>query len=243
MYILFADESGTPNPPDKVKPGDIFVLGAIVIPEEVWGALKHDLAKLKKDYGVEGELKWRYFHKTRGPLKHLSLQRQDGLREQMYSLIRSRKSLTTIAVVVDQASAYRQSSIQTVNDLYSRAYKVLSERFQYYLQDMQRSSGRSTLGMLVLDNRGPSDDKLLQDFHSRLIAGGGPYSSTYDNFVEGLFIAPSHHSVGIQLADMVGGAIYRNEAHGDARFYDQMSSTLRTSSGGRVEGYGIARVK
>ena len=243
MYILFADESGTPSPPDKVKDGDLFVLGSIIIPEEVWGGMKDELAKLKVEYGVEGELKWRYFHKNRGPLKHLSLDRQDELRERMYSLIRSRKSVTTIAVVVDQVSAYRQSSITTINDLYSRAYKVLSERFQYYLQDMQRSSGRATLGILVLDNRGPSDDKLLQDFHSRLLTGGGPYSSTYENFVEGLFIAPSHHSVGIQLADMIGGAIYRNEAHGDARFYDQMSATLRRSPGGKIEGFGIARVK
>lgn len=243
MYLLFADESGTPTPRDKLKSDDLFVLGAIIIPEEVWQGINDELARLKVRYGVKGELKWRYFHKNRGPLKHLSFAQQDELRTQMYSLISSRRSITTLAVVVQQASAYRQPGIENVNDLYSRAYKVLSERFQYYLQDLQRSSGRQTLGMLVLDNRGPSDDKLLQDFHSRLLSNDDPRSSSYDNFVEGLFIAPSHHSVGIQLADMVGGAIYRKEAHGDSRFYDQMSSTLRRSPAGRVEGYGIAKVK
>lgn len=243
MYLLFADESGTPAPKDKLQSDALFVLGAIIIPEEIWQGINVELAKLKARYGVMGELKWRYFHKNRGPLSHLTLEQQDELRAQMYALIRSRRSITTLAVVVAQESAYQKSGIRTVNDLYSRAYKVLSERFQYFLQDLQRSTGRQSLGMLVLDNRGPSDDKLLQDFHSRLLSNDDPHSSIYSNFVEGLFIAPSHHSVGIQLADMVGGAIYRKEAHGDSRFYDQMSMTLRRSPKGRIEGFGIARVK
>lgn len=202
-----------------------------------------DLKTLKARYRVPGELKWRYFHKNRGPLAYLPFADQDQLRTDIYTLIRSRKSVTMIAVVVDQIAAYRQGGINSIHDLYSRAYKVLSERFQYYLQDMQRLSGRPTHGMLILDNRGPHDDKLLQDFHMQLTEGRGQFQSTYTNFVEGLFIAPSHHSTGIQLADMVGGAVYRKEAHGDSRFFDQISENFRRSPTGRIEGYGIARVR
>ena len=60
MHILFVDEFGTPPEADKAASQPFFVLGGIVIPEDIWAKLAADLARLKAHYGIEGEIKWRY---------------------------------------------------------------------------------------------------------------------------------------------------------------------------------------
>ncbi len=60
--------------------------------------------------------------------------------------------------------------------------------------------------------------------------------------IEGLFIAPSHYSVGIQFADLVAGAIYRRVEANDARFFDIIKPLIRSSAEGRLEGYGLVKI-
>mgnify|MGYP000968965173 FL=1 len=59
--------------------------------------------------------------------------------------------------------------------------------------------------------------------------------------IEGLFIAPSHLSVGIQFADMVAGAVFRAYKTDDKRFANQIRESFRASSGGKIEGYGLVK--
>src|SRR5690606_4571137 len=99
--------------------------------------------------------------------------------------------------------------VNTQDDIYFKTYKVVTERFQYFLQDVSRTSGRTTLGIIVADHRGKGDDQKMRQQHQRLVGTTNPYSSNYLNLIEGLFLAPSHMSVGIQFADMVAGAIWR----------------------------------
>ena len=48
-------------------------------------------------------------------------------------------------------------------------------------------------------------------------------------------------SVGIQLADMVAGAIWRYHEHGDSTWLDLIKSAFRTNRHGTIDGFGIAR--
>ena len=59
--------------------------------------------------------------------------------------------------------------------------------------------------------------------------------------MEGLFFAPSHLSVGIQLVDMVAGAIWRAQTHNDRVWFDKLRPSFRTSATGQIDGWGIAR--
>jgi len=68
------------------------------------------------------------------------------------------------------------------------------------------------------------------------------YMSSYKNLVESLFLQPSHQSIGIQLADLVAGAVWRKFERQDDRFYDLVEPTLRRSRTGQVMGYGLAKV-
>lgn len=118
---------------------------------------------------------------------------------------------------------------------------MLTERFQYYLQDLERVVGQKLNGIVVCDHRGPKDDTRLRELHHKLVNGKGGVISSYGNMVEGLFIAPSHLSVGIQFADMVAGAVFRAFRAKDTRFADQIQESFRTSPAGVIEGFGLVK--
>jgi hypothetical protein len=77
VHILFIDESGYPPlHVEKAKSKPFFVLGGIIIPEHFWHRIAADLKDVKYRFGVEGELKWRFFaprnNDTNNSLSHLS---------------------------------------------------------------------------------------------------------------------------------------------------------------------------
>jgi len=242
MHILFIDESGNPTPPGK--PGlKHFVLGGLIIPEEVWPKLSSDLKRLKKDYGVSGEIKWRYFiagnNKPENSMRHLSPQKRDELRLQLLNSLVRYKSVRVISVVADIQKAYADPTIIDDTGLYHRAYKMLSERFQYFLQDLERDSGQRINGLVVCDHRNSYQDDRLRALHQKLVYSEGSFTSNYANLIEGLFVAPSHFSVGIQFADLVAGAVFRKFEANDDRFYSIIKPIIRAATYGKVEGYGL----
>ena len=245
MHILFVDESGSPPEIGKTDNQPFFILGGIVIPEDIWAKLATDLARLKSQYKIEGEIKWRYFAPDKGGSTHalsqLSGIEREALRTALYQVIGKYKSVRLICVVTNTALAYRQPYIKTGDDIYWYSYKQLTERFQYYLQDLERTVGQKLNGIVVCDHRGPKDDTRLRELHHRLVNGEKSSISSYGNMVEGLFIAPSHLSVGIQFADMVAGAVFRAYKAEDKRFAEQIKASFRTSPDGKIEGYGLVK--
>src|SRR5262249_51854520 len=135
-------------------------------------------------------------------LSHLSAEEKETLRSKLYETIRAYKSIRLICVVTNVRLAYERAYVATADDLYWYTYKQLTERFQYYLQDLERTVGNRVNGIVVCDHRGPKDDERLRELHHQLLGGRKAHFSQYPNLIEGLFIAPSHLSVGIQLADM-----------------------------------------
>lgn len=243
---MFVDESGHAPAAAKAASQPVFVLGGIIIPEDVWPKIKVDLTQLKVRYGVEGEIKWRFFAHWKPGRKANSLSHLDGpskeeLKLALLDTIAKYRSVKVISVVVDTAQAYTKAHITNPDDLYHEAYKALSERFQYFLQDLERDAGVRVNGMIVCDNRNNDQDDRLKDFHQTLLSGGR-FRSTYTNLIEGLFIAASHHSVGTQFADLVAGAVYRSETQNDERYSGRISSAVRRSNRGAVEGYGLVRI-
>lgn len=245
MHILFVDESGSPPEPAKAEQHPYFVLGGIVIPEDIWAKMAADLGRLKTQFKIEGEIKWRYFAPDKGgkphALSHLSAAEKEDLRSQLYQVIGRYKSVRLICVVADTVRAYQLPYINTGDDLYWYSYKQLTERFQYYLQDLERIVGQKLNGIVVCDHRGPKDDERLRELHHKLLSGEKGTISSYGNMVEGLFIAPSHLSVGIQFADMVAGAVFRVYKAQDKRFAEQIKGSFRTSPAGKIDGYGLVK--
>ena len=244
MYLLFVDESGTPPKPNTAQSG-YFVMAGLVIPEDRWLGMRNKLTGLKRSSGYHGEVKWRFFAPNNddvaNPMKEWDAARRNEFRSRVFSIITETKSCRVIACVSETPTAYGLGNVNSQEDLYFRTYKPVTERFQYHLQDITRESGRDSFGLIVADHRGRGEDDRMRLQHERLIRETGKYTSNYANFIEALFFSPSHMSVGVQLVDMVAGAIWRAQSHGDMTWYDLIRSSFRASSAGQIDGYGLVR--
>jgi hypothetical protein len=244
VHIFFIDESGTPPSPGKGK-DKYFVIGGLVIPDSVWHGIRDLVVGMKIRRGLRGEIKWRYFapgnHDPANPMLGRAERERNDIREELYQIICSVKSVKSIACVTCVESAYKMGSIADRDDLYHFTYKPLSERFQYYLQDLSRTVGRMECGIVVADHRGAKDDERFRGAHERLLNQRTVWTSQYENMVESLFFQPSNVGIGVQLADMVAGAVWRKFEKGDERWYRALEPSLRKAPNGTVDGYGIVK--
>ena len=94
---------------------------------------------------------------------------------------------------------------------------------------------------MVADHRGKKQDEGFRRHHHDLVENEKRNVSTYENYVETLFLTPSHHSIGIQLADLVAGAIGRAMNTGQTHFARLLKPALRISAKGKIWGYGLVR--
>ena len=246
MYLCFVDESGTPPSPSQRNPAPYWVLASVIIHEAQWRNIANELYALRRRFQVSGEIKWRFF----GPhnsdpdnsVLHLSQEDRDVFRRSMYSIITKRNSIKINYAICSVQSAYNVRCINSQEDLYFQTYRPLSERFQYFLQDMSREIGATQLGIVVADHRGRKQDDILRNRHQSITQENYRFTSGYDNYVETVFLTPSNHSVGIQFADMVAGAIGRKFISNDSTFYNMFTKSFRRSPQGKLEGFGEIKV-
>ena len=242
MHLFFLDESGTIVPQSK-KHTDYFVIGGVIIPEIHWHDIYKKLRDIKKQYGITSEIKWRYFAKNNkddsNGLKHLDFEQRNEVRNKLFNIITSYKSIKIITVVTNIEEAYKLPYIDNQNDLYWYSYKQAVERFQYYLQDLSRESGAEFNGLVIIDNRLSCDDDRLRTLHYKLMTGKEEKQMPMSNLIEGLFIASSHLSVGVQFADLIAGAVFRKYEKNDDRYFNQIKDSIRNRNG-NISGYGIA---
>ncbi len=241
MHLFFIDESGTIVPELK-KHSKYFVIGGVIIPEIHWKEIYKKLREIKKQYQISSEIKWRYFapnnNDDENGMAHLSFEQRNEVRNKLYQIITSYKSIKIISTITNIEEAYKLPYINNKDDLYWYSYKQAVERFQFYLQDLSRNSGAEFNGLVIIDNRLSCDDNRLRNLHHNLMFVNRENYSNYNNLIEGLFIAPSHLSVGIQFADIVAGAIFRKAEKNDDKYYEQIKSNIRNRDG-QILGYGI----
>lgn len=245
MHLCFIDESGSAPKPGKIGARPFFVIAGVIMHEAQWHGVESDLNKLRGKFKVAGEIKWRYF----GPentdegnsVAHLSQAERDEFRTELFDIVVRRKSIKIVACVCKCEEAFKKTYVKSDEDIYLYTYKPISERFQYYLQDVSATVGDKQLGIMVADHRGTKQDSILRDRHRKLVGADDMHVSAYKNYVEMIFLSPSHLSIGIQLADMVAGAIARAYNTSETKWADQIHSSLRAKSDGSVEGYGLVK--
>jgi hypothetical protein len=113
----------------------------------------------------------------------------------------------------------------------------LAERFQLLLAQAD------DVGVIVVDSRFREDDARLRRFFADLTQDGTPYSRL-DRIVEGLFLGPSHYSIGLQCADLVCAITAGAErGNGQARGYLKtlLPRFATHPATGDLEGVGIKR--
>lgn len=235
MHLCFVDESGTPpNAPNPKRP--YFTLGGVIIEDKHWNPIADAFRGFVTRHQLRGELKWRYFSPHNSSEENPMLGRSAEERKHLsleFARIIASANLTIIATVTDVAAAFEYASITSQQQLYHFAYKPLSERFQYYLQD------HKSIGITIADHRGRDNDRLFRAHHETLTSKQGKTNSGYDRFVEGLFLQDSAHSVGVQIADFVAGAIHRGYCTDDGEHASIIKPRIRQKPNGSILGHGI----
>jgi len=113
----------------------------------------------------------------------------------------------------------------------------LAERFQLQLE------ASDDVGMIVVDSRFREDDARLRRFFADLTKDGSPYSRL-NRIVEGLFLGPSHYSIGLQCADLICAITAAAErGNGQARGYLKtlLPRFATHPATGELDGVGIKR--
>lgn len=245
MYLLFLDESGSPPNPEKAT-GQYMVIGGVIIPEGAWHGVKRDVNRVKQKFSIKGEIKSKHFgakaKADNNPLAHLGPDDKSIVREYLFSILTRRRSIKLLSCVTCVESAYKLDSVKTKDDIYNLTYKGVTERFQYFLQDSTRVTGQFQYGLIISDHRMQQDDERLRARHHDLIDKADKFTSEYKNIVETVLFSPSHVSPGLQLADMVAGAVYRAYQYRDGRFASKIKSAFRTSPTGEISGWGIVKM-
>jgi hypothetical protein len=184
MRLLFLDESG------QLSERRFFALGGIAIRDADWHALRDAWqATLEAHrWPLDREVKWHGIRTGEVP---------PALADAIVETL-AHAPFTAYVTLLDIGLGLREAPEFFADDetTYATGLMFLAERFQFLL------AAEDDLGLIVVDSRFREADARLRRFFADLTADGTPYSRL-DRIVEGLFLGPSHHSIGLQCADLV----------------------------------------
>lgn len=222
MHLLFLDESGKPE--EKA-----FAIGGAIVRADEWGLVRERWRACLERHGwpPDKEVKWHLVRTGMIPPRFA---------DALFTALA--ESPIICSVVVLRPLAGRQVVPRFFVDddeTYATGLMFLAERFQRYLS---RVDG---FGAIVLDSRRPEADERMRRFFERLQRDGTPYVRL-DRIVDSLMLSPSHHSLGLQVADLVVACtLAARRGQGDARrWLKQLQPRFaRHPDTGEVEGVGL----
>lgn len=224
MRLLFLDESG------RIGTDRLFALGGVAVRAEEWQALQEGWLAPLRAHGWDpaNEIKWHGIRTGQVP---------PALADAVVDAL-SRAPVTAYVVLLDlEAGAELPDFFGTPERTYGTALMFVSERFHHLLD------AEDALGLVLADQRHHEDDMSLRRYFGSLQASGTPYMKL-DRIVEGLFLGPSHLSVGLQCADLVvsiAAAAERRNAQARGYLKKLLPRFATHPATGELDGVGIKR--
>ena len=224
MHLLFLDESG------RIGQDGLFALGGLAVRDTDWYELRRRWLDTLHALGWPGdrEVKWHGIRTGEVP---------PSLADAVIDTL-AHASFTCYVVLLDcEAGAALPEFFATPERTYGTALMFVTERFHHLLE------AEDDLGLIVADSRHREDDNSLRRFFGALTESGTPYVQL-DRIVEGLFLGPSHLSVGLQCADLIVSITAAAErGGGQARGYLKtlLPRFAVHPATGELEGVGLKR--
>jgi len=225
MHLLFLDESG------QLSERKLFALGGIAIRDTDWPQLRRLWQETLAAHAwpAEKEVKWHGIRTGEVP---------PALADAVVAALgRAPVRCYVTLLDIELGATVAPEFFTTDEDTYATGLMFLAERFQLLLE------AEDDVGMIVVDSRFREDDARLRRFFADLTHDGSPYSRL-DRIVEGLFLGPSHTSIGLQCADLVCAITAAAErGGGQARGYLKtlMPRFATHPATGALDGVGIKR--
>jgi Protein of unknown function (DUF3800) len=210
---------------------EFFALGGIALRDADWHELRDLWQSTLAEHGwpAEREVKWHGIRTGEVP---------PALADAVVGTI-ARAPLTCYVTLLDieLGLEVEPEFFASDEETYATGLMFLAERFQFLL------AAEDDVGLIVVDSRFREKDSRLRRFFADLTKDGTPYSKL-DRIVEGLFLGPSHHSIGLQCADLVVAITAAAErGQGQARGYLKRlwPRFAVHPARGEVEGVGLKR--
>ncbi len=228
MRLLFLDESG------KLDQGGLIALGGVAVRDRDWPALRDRWQETlrKHRWPLDREVKWHGIRKGDVP---------PALADALFDALAAAPFTCYVAVLdlergPEEFPPETHTFFRSPEDVYGTALMFLAERFHHLLQE-------DDVGLIVVDSRFREDDMRLRRFFGELTEAGTPYTKL-GRIVEGLFLGPSHYSVGLQCADLVVAATVaaeRGVGQGGGYLRKLLPRFARHPASGELEGVGLKR--
>jgi len=204
MRFLFVDESGLPSE-------RFFAIGGASIAADDWRAFRARWLAMLARHGwpVDRELKWHDIGRGLIP---------PAMADDVYAEL-ARSEITCFVVVLRPLAARKERS-----DLFGTDEDVYHQGLMYLVERFHRMLGRDDeVGAVVIDSRMDDSDRRLRRFFDELLVDGTPYTDL-DRLVDTVLLGPSHHSIGLQVADLVVGCALasRRRAGDGSRWFRQL---------------------
>jgi hypothetical protein len=225
MHLLFLDESG------QLSERRFFAIGGVALRDRDWHALRNawQATLAEQSWPADREVKW---HGIRTGAVPPAL--ADAI---VGALARSPVRCYVTLLDIELGATVTPVFFASDEDTYATGLMFLAERFQLLLE------AADDVGVIVVDSRFREDDARLRRFFADLTKDGSPYSRL-DRIVEGLFLGPSHYSIGLQCADLICAITAAAErGNGQARGYLKtlLPRFATHPATGALEGVGIKR--
>ncbi len=224
MHLLFLDESG------RIGEDGLFALGGVAVREGDWHRLRECWLKPLEEHGwpLDKEVKWHTIRKGTVP---------PALADDVVAALAEAPVTAYVTLLDLEAGAALPQFFGTPEQTYGTALTFVAERFQH------RLAAEDELGMVFGDSRHHEEDMSLRAFYNGLTAEGTPFMQL-DRIVEGLFLGPSHLSIGLQCADLIVSITAAAEkGNSTARGYLKklLPRFARHPATGELDGVGIKR--
>jgi hypothetical protein len=225
VQLLFLDESG------QLSERKFFALGGVALADADWHLLRDHWQETLAAHGwpVEREVKWHGIRTGEVPPPLA-----DAV---VAALARSPVRCYVTLLDVELGAQVAPTFFASDEDTYATGLMFLAERFELLLE------AADDVGLIVVDSRFREDDARLRRFFADLTKDGSPYSRL-GRIVEGLFLGPSHYSIGLQCADLVCAITAAAErGNGQARGYLKtlLPRFATHPATGALDGVGIKR--
>lgn len=260
LYLGFCDESGNyiSSPSDKaIRQSPFFVTSTVIINAKDWKFLKNKIAYIKNKYNIPIEQEVKYSHLYEALKAHKTGKMDKLIKDKLYLTKIDFRILTEyfkdVLAFLHDNRLLHSSIICNITDNSSinglKEDTILKWHLQNTMQrfNMELSSLKNNpndYGILFVDTKGENKDNILRKTYDSIFNNGD--FMKYDGLMDGLNIQISHHSVGIQLADLVAGVTlgwlrgYSPSVELFENFiYPKLRKDIKT---GKVLGYGLVLI-
>lgn len=233
-YIIYADESGDPNPATVDLNYPVFVLNFCVFRKDAYATsvlpavaefkfqhFGHDMVVLH-----ENEI-----HLQRPPFVFLRDEQRRALFMARLGRLIRQADFTIIAAAIDKRR------LEKPHDLYEIALRKCMERTHGFLANLGE---RKRTTHIIIESRGSKEDRQLTEAFRRIRHGENPSGQALPS-LDIVFADKKANSAGLQIADLTARPIGRHfiDPEQPNRAWDSLEPKLLRSPQGDVDGWGL----